>query len=222
MIGLISYPRSGQHLTESVLKYYHEEMDVPFTYCEYYGCCKTLPCSKDSKFQKNHDFWLINNWGNAEPEKLQILDENKYIVLYRGDMISQLEAHYRFDTNKDWDFYRCMKFIQNNRQYYKSFVSKWVTPKKDNILSFQFEDLVKNPNQEYQKMMRFIYPDFTTNGDLNEVELFVDNGSRKRVKRKIEYKSSLSKEMYKKIKETLDTLGLKLDMGEPMYKLRDE
>ena len=48
--------------------------------------------------------------------------------------------------------------------------------------------------------MKFIYPDFTTSSDLNEVELFVDNGSRKRVKRKIEYKSSLSDEMYEKIK----------------------
>jgi len=209
-IGLISYPRSGQHLTESVLKYYHEEMDVPFTYCEYYGCCTTLPCIKGSEFQKNHDFWL----------KLQILDENKYIVLYRGDMIYQLEAYYRFDTNKDWDFLRCMKFIQHNRQYYQSFISKWVTPKRDNVLSFKFEDLVKNPNEEYQKMMKFIYPDFTTSSDLNEVELFVDNGSRKQVKRKIEYKSSLSDEMYLEIKKTLELLDLKIDEGGPMYKLR--
>ena len=212
-IGLISYPRSGQHLTESVLRYYHKELDIPFTYCEFYSCCNTIPCKKGSKFQKNHDFV----WDN-----LKILDESKYIVLYREDMISQLEAHYRFDKDKDWDFHRAVSFIKNNSQYYQRFVSKWVTPKRDNVLSFKFEDLVKNPNEEYQKMMKFIYPDFTTNGDLNEVELFVDNGSRKRVKRKIEYKSSLSKEMYKKIKETLDTLGLKLDMGEPMYKLRDE
>ena len=199
-VGLISYPRSGQHLTESVLKYYHEEMDKPYTYCEYYSCCNTFPCKKDNKFQKNHDFWLINNWGNAEPQKLKILDENKYIVLYREDIIAQLESYFRFETNQNWNFERCIKFMKHKTQYYKSFVSKWVAPKRDNILSFKFEDLVKNPNQEYQKMMKFIYPEFTTSSDLNEVELFVDNGSRKRVKRKIEYKSSLSDEMYEKIK----------------------
>lgn len=208
MIGLISFPRSGQHLTECVLKYFHEEMKIPFSYCEFYSCCNTIPCKKGSKFQKNHD-WGTSNVPHKPKDDVKIKDDVKYIVLYRGDMIYQLEAYYRFNRRwlrpqfAEWNFMRCMKFIQDNRQYYQSFVSKWVTPKRDNILSFKFENLVKNPNEEYQKMMKFIYPDFTTSSDLNEVELFVDNGSRKRVKRKIEYKNSLSDEMYEKIKLAL-------------------
>ena len=57
-MNIISFPRSGQHLIESVMRHLCLQHNIDFTYCEYYGCCKTIPCSKGYLFSKNHDFSL--------------------------------------------------------------------------------------------------------------------------------------------------------------------
>ena len=77
--NIVSVPRSGQHMTEPALRYYHKLMNIPFSYCEYYNCCKTRPCSKKpGAYQKNHDHDL-----NSE-----INDNEKYLFLYRANLLT--------------------------------------------------------------------------------------------------------------------------------------
>jgi hypothetical protein len=82
---IISFPRSGQHLFERMIKHISLYYKKEFSYCEYYNCCKKIPCTKKSIFQKNHDFDL----------KLQLQKNDKFIILYRKDKIAQLESYYR-------------------------------------------------------------------------------------------------------------------------------
>ena len=56
--NIISFPRSGQHLTEKVLKVICSYFNQPYSYCEFYNCCRTIPCKKKYRFMKNHDCYL--------------------------------------------------------------------------------------------------------------------------------------------------------------------
>ena len=55
---IVSFPRSGQHLVEKILKYCCSEHNVEFKYCEFYGCCNSIPCVNGNEISKNHDFSL--------------------------------------------------------------------------------------------------------------------------------------------------------------------
>lgn len=107
---IISFPRSGQHLTSGVLEWLHEKNDLNYGYCEFYNCCRSVPCEKGHNFQKNHDFWLYQN-----NNLLKIIESHKYLVLYREDIISQLEAYYRYDVrsmNRPYIYSDLIGFIQ--------------------------------------------------------------------------------------------------------------
>ena len=39
---IVSFPRSGQHLIESVLRFLCTKIGKEFTYCEFYNCCKNI------------------------------------------------------------------------------------------------------------------------------------------------------------------------------------
>ena len=73
-------------MTEKLLRDFHTKFDIPYSYCEYYTCCRTIPCKLNSVYQKNHDFGL----------RFPIKDNEKYLFLYREDKIEQLEAYFRY------------------------------------------------------------------------------------------------------------------------------
>ena len=77
-------------MTEKLLRDFHTKFDIPYSYCEYYTCCRTIPCKLNSVYQKNHDFRLM----------FPIKDNEKYLFLYREDKIEQLEAYYRYTENQ--------------------------------------------------------------------------------------------------------------------------
>ena len=127
---LVSFPRSGQHLLERLLKDTYEYYDWEFSYCEFYECCRSAPCSKGSLFTKNHDFGV----------NLPIEDEYRYLVLYRHDKLRQLEAWFRSEFHPPLDvthrdcpsqdyscpqmFRRLVNFIQLRRFYLENFREK--------------------------------------------------------------------------------------------------
>lgn len=125
--NIISFPRSGQHLLNNMLEYILTEHNLPHKYCEFYSCCGTVPCAKKSNFMKNHDF----------ENSYTILPEQKYIVLFRKDIVLQLESYYRFhikanslpyeitDPNISWG---------EKKSYYNRFIQKWVNNDNENIL----------------------------------------------------------------------------------------
>ena len=76
-MNIISVPRSGQHMTERCLRYYHKLMNIKFNYCEFYHCCKCMPCKiSENAFQKNHD-WNVKKSKNGKGG-IKIEKNNKY------------------------------------------------------------------------------------------------------------------------------------------------
>ena len=49
---MVSFPRSGQHLVEKILKYWCDEHNIEFKYCEFYGCCNSIPCVNGNEISK--------------------------------------------------------------------------------------------------------------------------------------------------------------------------
>lgn len=152
---LISFPRSGQGLIEKILNYLCEKHDIPFSYCEFYTCCKKIPCKKKSFFQKNHDFHL----------KLNINSNYQYIILYRKDKIKQLEAYYRYRLHNNWndaayDYNNLLSYIKENSNYYDNFIKKWIsnTLNHPNFLYIEYYDLVNDPLKWSKILFSYIFP----------------------------------------------------------------
>ena len=85
-MNILSFPRSGNSLIMLLLNYFYLIKDKNFIFCNFYRCCKTTPCKFNKMFQKYHDFKL----------NLEIKDNEKYLILYRKDMVEQLEAYFRY------------------------------------------------------------------------------------------------------------------------------
>lgn len=163
---IISFPRSGQHLTARFLNFYCEQRKINFSYCEYYNHCRQVPCNENRIFQKNHDFGL----------NLSIDKNCKYLVLYRSNMIEQLESYFRYHNfertvlpdlstiagkdkliNYD-DKKKLFNFIKKEKNYYFNFLEKWVFNDLKNILKIDYDKLIENP-YEFCKIIKFFYED---------------------------------------------------------------
>ena len=153
-IQLISIPRSGQHMTEAALRYYHELLNIPFAYCEFYNCCKNIPCNKNSNaLQKNHDFSL----------DIEIKDINKYVFLYRENILQQIDAYFRYQTNNQKIDYtndnireQFKEFVRLNIKYYINMHNKYLNQNKCNILELEYENLVINFNEKFYELLAFL------------------------------------------------------------------
>ena len=160
--NLVSYPRSGQYMTESALKYYCQLLNIPFLYCEFYSCCQSRPCRKSPfAFQKSHDFELND----------PIMDNNKYIFLYRSNLLQQLESHFRFhakyglkihnDTNEKIDYTDVTMleyfedFVKTNKNYYINMCNKYKNKNRHNVLEVEYEYYVNNFNEMFRKILSF-------------------------------------------------------------------
>jgi len=175
-INLISFPRSGQHLTERVLRFYCGRKKIKFSYCEFYNHCRTFPCKSKRKFQKNHDFNL----------DLPILPEQKYIVLYRNNIEEQIEAYFRFDLKERWGLVhvgkieyqdpnkrdQLIKYIHGKTDYYIKFLRKWVFNNNKNIYKIEYNKLLKN-NYLYLKVFNHIFPEIDHKNDKKILDMFL-------------------------------------------------
>jgi hypothetical protein len=152
---LISFPSSGQHLTERMLKHYCEYTKQQFSYCEFYSSCKKTPCDCKPKrlFQKQHDFQL----------NIKIEHESKYLVLYRTNLQDQLFAWYRVNKKLCKNMESLPKFIEQRRQFYIDFVDKWINTSYTNILVVSYDEIVINPYC-YSSIFAHFFP---SNDDYN-------------------------------------------------------
>jgi len=149
---IVSFPRSGQHLVEKILEFCCKEHDIDFTYCEFYTCCESLPCKEDKQISKNHDFNL----------ELEIKNNNKYVSLYRKDIIIQLEAYYRYWIKYNGTKYKyedLLSFVKDKTQYYNEFVNKWINNKNKNILKVEYYEILDNPEKISKKIFKHFFPD---------------------------------------------------------------
>jgi hypothetical protein len=199
---LVSFPRSGQHLVEKILKFICKEHDVKFTYCEFYTCCNSLPCKKGKEFSKNHDFDL----------NLEVNNDIKYACLYREDIILQLEAYYRFSigqTKIKYKYKDLLKFIKDKSTYYNDFKSKWINNKNKNILKVEYYEILENPEKISKKIFKHFFPDIKIKNSvfkkLVDIELEVNNTPGVgNFKHKISLINQLDDKIYKKLKKDLN------------------
>ena len=138
--NIISYPRSGQALIERIFNFYATKHNIFYKYCEFYRCCKTIPCIHGANFQKNHDLSL----------ELKLRQDTRYIVLYRSDKIEQLSSFLRWNFKKklkhNIDKRRADQFLLDANIYYEGFINKWVANStRENIKVFDYLDICKNP-----------------------------------------------------------------------------
>jgi len=156
-LTIVSFPRSGQHLTERLLSFYCKKQGIKFSYCEFYTHCRKTPCKSKRLFQKNHDFDL----------KLPIDFSNRYLVLYRSNMIEQLEAWFRYDLGAPWGLQHTpgvinydnsekrsalLSFVEKDQKwmgrsrgnYYVDFIKKWVMCSNKNIFKLEYGSFLKD------------------------------------------------------------------------------
>jgi len=185
--NIISFPRSGQHLLSDMLKYVLTEHNLPYQYCEFYGCCQKVPCVKKSNFMKNHDF----------DNDYTILPNQKYIVLFRKNIVLQLETFYRFHIKANslpYNINDLKTFCNLQKPYYHRFIQKWVDNDNENILKIEYYDLVKKPKDYMRKIMELLYPDI----ELREIVL--ENMINQL---KIEVKHTMNTTIYIELKKNL-------------------
>ena len=200
---IVSFPRSGQHLLERLLKHIHNYYNKEFSYCEYYTCCQKIPCNKNSLFQKNHDFNL----------NLKLNINEKFIIIYRKNKIYQLESLFRlnkfrknvFNSNinyKDKEtFNNLIRFIKNNSKYYDNFVDKYIKSNKyQQALIIEYDDFLSQYKNYIKKIILFLNLKNDKNIDL-DIDLDIENIIN--TFEKIEYKNKLDNEIYKQINKIL-------------------
>ena len=164
-VTIVSFPRSGQHMNTRMLEHFHKKNNIPYTYCDFYNCCKQLGCKYNATYQKNHDFNL----------DLPIDLNKKYIFLYRKDKIEQIEAYYRYanknsqispyisspdiDLNKNEDYNNFINFYKTRSDYYDQMISKYVNT--SNILCIDYNDYITNHVETFYTIIKFIGFDVT-------------------------------------------------------------
>lgn len=206
---IISFPRSGQHLIESVLIYLSNRFDLNFSYCEYYNCCNNILCSNGFLFQKNHDFWIDPRRLDYNLNALEIKKSNKYLVLYRKDMIKQLESYYRYYLKyeeKEYNYNELISFIESNIGYYNNFVNKWVEQEDDKILIIEYYKFLEDPNFYSKNIVKHFFEkdlDF----DITNLDFGVKSGINKSgqgfIISKIKLRNEIDQNLYNKIKSDL-------------------
>ena len=196
--SIISFPRSGQHMTERMLGEFHKVENIPYSYCEFYTnfprlgwCgCKSTPCKNNSKFQKNHDFDL----------SLEIKSNQKYLFLYRMDKIEQLEAWWRHHKKKNkkrrksQGYSGMVKFCRRHSSYYDNLVKKYVGNKSSNVLCVDYNYFLNNPPDTFHKIINF----FGLGYSLDHIDKFVMNR-----KEKISKTNTINMSLLRRLKKDL-------------------
>ena len=203
--NVISFPRSGQHLLQSILNYVFINHNIEYSFCEYYKCCMSVPCKLNKIISKNHDF----------DNKYSILSNEKYVVLYRDDMILQLEAFYRYIIKRDklkYNYNELIGFIQRKRHYYNNFKSKWIDKSYDNVLKIEYYDLVTNTVECINKIMAHVRPDIMLKSEIIDKipELKFGEYGKSGHSTSIGILNKMPDELYQKIKMELIDGGIKI------------
>lgn len=210
---IVSFPRSGQHLVEKILKFCCEEHNVEFTYCEFYSCCSSLPCKEGKEFSKNHDFILdeSSNLINDYRKEVVIDNNTKFLTLYRKDIILQLESYYRYNLkviNKKYNYDDLLLFIKNKKDYYNNFLNKWVNNENNNILKVDYYEILENPEKISKKIFKHFFTDVKIKNKvfkkLTSIKLETYTPGLEGISyHKISLINKLDDKIYKKLKEDL-------------------
>jgi hypothetical protein len=203
--AIVSYPRAGYHLIDAILTNYFGYLSGRSNS----GCCKGGYCfspvsDTPLRIHRSHDFE-----GRTNPS-----DFSKIIILYRSDIISQIDAYVRYarleaiKCNKDipltleghTTFYATdepynVDEVRWMYQFYNTFINKWVKTPPENSLVIDYSDLIANPTETVSTIQLF------TTGTNDPV-------LSERIVRElcIERKNEMSESRYQALKAIIDTL----------------
>ena len=203
--AIVSYPRSGFHLIDTILANYFSYQSGSTNS----GCCKGGYCfnpvsDTPLRIHRSHDFE-----GRTSPS-----DFSKIIILYRSDIIRQIDAYVRyarlrtkkstteelFTLEEHTTFYATDEpyIIDEVRwmyQFYNTFVDKWIKTPPENSLVIDYSDLITNPIETISAVQLF------TTGTNDPV-------LSERIVRelRIESKNEISESRYQALKAIIDTL----------------
>jgi hypothetical protein len=204
-ILIVSFPRSGFNLLTIVFESY-------FSIKECYVCQKNPDVKINEIIEEDIAFHRAYDM-NFKLNKEQF---NKIIILYRKDVVEQLDAFFRyqfrtFDFGMTFDdnsidhtkchelnvpYSRKIEFFKIVLNQYKCWVKKWITEPTANSIIIEYSDFMKNPQETLDRIQEHILKS-------KDSKL-----SAKIVKEiKIEYKHSLSLEKYKELSNLLLTLN---------------
>jgi hypothetical protein len=196
-ILIVSFPRSGFNILSNIIANYYS---VPYCACRrdiddaYFAYSEN-----DIAFHRSHDMLLKINKGSY----------NKFVILYRKDVIEQLDAFFRYQFRKndygnkhetgceelDIPYSDKKPFFTHVLGQYVKWIKKWVNTPTPNSIVIEYSDLMINPQKNLDKLQEHLLG--TIDSDL----------SAKIVKEmNIEYKHSLSPKKYKELSNVLLTL----------------
>lgn len=202
-ILIVSFPRSGFHLFRTIFQSYFSIKECA---CQKNRDVKIKTCVKeDVAFHRAHDMTI-------DLDKTQF---NKTIILYRKDVVEQLDAFFRyqfreFDTSKEItdlnDHIKCdivpipysekLDFFRRILKQYAQWIKKWVkTPTPDSII-IEYSDFMKNPQETLDKVQEHML------GNIDS-----DLSSKIVQEMKIEYKHSMNAKKYKELTNLLLSLN---------------
>jgi len=187
---IISFPRSGQELISRLLYFLCLYYKKEYSYCDFYNCCKTLPCKKKFLYQKFHDF-------------------NLNLGMPRNNKINQLESWFRleFKTNNknveinyanETTFKNMIDFINDKSGYYDGFEKKYVTSNRfPNSLIIEYDHFMSYPKYYIKEIITYL--NLNDNQPIldSDIEYIINNFE------KIEYKNRISDDTYTKIMKYL-------------------
>jgi hypothetical protein len=199
-ILVVSFPRSGFHLLQTIFNNYFNIKE-----CD----CQRNPDVKVEGFinseiaaHRSHDM-------NLELNKAQF---NKIIILYRKDVVEQLDAFFRYQfrtfdvdgISDDMAFRhtQCdelaisysskLDFFRIVLKQYKDWVQKWINEPTPNSIIIEYSYFIKNPQKTLDRIQEHLL-------ETKDSEL-----SAKIVEEmKIEYKHSITLEKYQKLANIL-------------------
>lgn len=156
-IYLVSYPRSGQHFLQRLIRRVIAQDD----YCELYTCrvkdcpgrrwpiAERSPCPSGRRIQKSHDFDLGLPRDPAARYAF-ILREPVAAIMswYEMDTLTaprDLDRHLPnkarlVDTPDTW-----RAFAVDRARFWSAFVLKWLTDPPENVRGFHYESLITDP-----------------------------------------------------------------------------
>lgn len=161
-VACVSYPRSGQHLTQRVLADY---FGPRFRYCEFHQvqageCCKAFPCRNPAVvMSKNHDFGLVGWLGRGVRPQLGV----RHLVLIRSYLeaaVSEYEMLRRANPAEEDSRGAWLRFARARVRYYRRFVTKWfLDGGRPGCHRVRYEDLTARPLVVLQEIVRLFDPD---------------------------------------------------------------
>lgn len=203
-ILIVSFPRSGFHLFQTVLTRYFNIKEC--------ACLKNcdvnidMIVNDDIAFHRSHDMKL-------DLDKSQY---NKIIILYRKDVVEQLDAFFRYQfrtfdnditLNNDLikhsschelniSYSEKIDFFRNVLREYKGWVEKWINEPTHNSIIIEYSNFMKNPQETLDNLQEHLLQ--TKDSELS---------SKIINEMKIEYKHSITFEKYKELANLLLALN---------------